>query len=60
MEEEEAGEGEAGRLVRFSFFCASSAASRFLIVSFETPMMVRIALVNRWNSGLSGGVFMGI
>jgi hypothetical protein len=48
-------EGEAGAIgFRFSAF------SRFFNSSFDTLIIVRIASVNRANSGVSGGVRMSL
>ena len=55
--DEEAKAGEAEDLVRFPFFFGSSC---FLRSDFDTRMIVRIASVNRANSGSLGGVFMWI
>jgi hypothetical protein len=48
-------EGEAEVLDRFLFF---SASMRFCNSSFDTFMILRMAEVNRANSGLSGGFFI--
>jgi hypothetical protein len=53
--DDEATEGEAETLDRFPFF---SASIRFCNSTLDTFMIVRMARVNRANSGLSGGFFM--
>jgi hypothetical protein len=51
--------GEAGiDLACFPFLFAVSC--RAVNAVFDTPMMCRMAAVNRANSGLSGGFFMGL
>jgi hypothetical protein len=47
--------GEAESLDLFPFF---AAAIRRFISTFDALTIVRMASVNRANSGLSGGVFM--
>jgi hypothetical protein len=49
--DDEATEGEAEALDRFPFF---SASMRLCNSTFDTFMIVRMALVKRANSGLSG------
>jgi len=61
--DDETTEGEAEgeeALDRFPFFASFSAFIRSLSSAFDTPIIVFIASVNRRNSGLSGGFFMGI